>query len=277
MAPYQMKATSKAKFQPLARRRTLAGRIEKQEKPGAQQVKKKSLSFLRTLAFHPKKDSSENAPTNPVKQDSFKQALADRINEESLNTNTQTPTANAVCLAENKDRPFRLRDAIPRCGFRFPGEKKGLRPVLGRWKAENTVARALHADMGIIHKRHAQGVISPIFHQAAEMIEDGYLQGLAIHEDITVEEGSDIWKRFLGKLWVDSVKKWPRRLSQHQFANFFSALTEARWAEIQQPKTDGEAPGLLVQHISMFLEAAERAGFPWAKGGDIFSDDDDEE
>ncbi|KAK7716918.1 hypothetical protein SLS64_002472 [Diaporthe eres] len=275
MAPYQMKATSKAKFQPLARRRTLAGRIEKQEKPSGQQVKKKPLAFLRTLTFRPKKDSSENAPTNQVKQDSFTKALADRIDEESLVTNPQAPTANTVCPAENKDRPFKLREAIPRSGFRFPGEKKSRRPVLGRWKAENTVARALHADMGIIHKRHAQGVISPVFHQAAEMIEGGYLQGLARHEDITEEEGSDIWKRFLGKLWVDSVKKWPHRLSQHQFANFFSALTEARWAEIQQPKNDGEAPGLLVRHISMFLEAAERAGFPWAKGGDTFSDDEE--
>lgn len=271
MAPYQMKATSQPKFKPLARRRTLAGRIEKS---GAQQVKK-SLALLRTFTFRPKKDSSENTPTDQVKQDSFEKALADRVNEESLVTNPQAASANTVFPAENNDRPFRLRDAIPRAGLRFPGEKKGNRPIIGKWKAENRVARALHADMGIIHKRHAQGVISPVFHQAAEMIEGGYLQGLARHEDITEEEGSDIWKRFLGKLWVDSVKKWPHRLSQHQFTKFFSALAEARWAEIHQPKNDGEPHGLLVRHISMFLEAADRAGFPWANGGDVFSDDEE--
>ncbi|KAG6368660.1 hypothetical protein INS49_002873 [Diaporthe citri] len=245
MAPYQMSVTSQAKFKPLARRRTLAGRIEKQEKPGAQQVKKKPLAFLKTLAFRPKKDPSENAPTDQVKQDSFKKALADRVDEESLVTNTQTPAAaNTVCLAENKDRPFRLHDAIPRSGLRFPGEKEGNRPIIGKWKAEN------------------KGVVSPVFHQAAEMIEGGYLQGLTRHEDITEEGGSDIWKRFLGKLWVDSIKKWAAQVVP---------------APVHQPKNDGEPPGLLVRHISMFLEAAERAGSPWAKGGDVFSDDDDEE
>lgn len=52
------------------------------------------------------------------------------------------------------------------------------------------------------------------------------------------------------------------RLSQLQFAKFFSALAEARWAGIHQPKTGENEPGLLAHNISMFLETAERVGFP---------------
>ncbi|KAI7779811.1 hypothetical protein LA080_000309 [Diaporthe eres] len=263
MAPYQMKATSKAKFQPRARRRTLAGRIEKQEKAGAQQVKKKSLAFLRTLAFHPKKDSSENVPTDQVKQDSFKKALADRVNEEALVSNTQTPTADTACPAENEDHPFKLRD--------------GKRTILGSWKKEDKVAQALCADMKVIHKRNVQGVISPVFHQAAEMLDNGYMWGLAMREDITEEETRGFWERFLGKLWVDSAMKWPRKLSQAQFSRFICVLAEARWSEIHVPKTHGREPGLLIRHISLFLEAAERAGFPWAGAGEISFGDDHEE
>lgn len=244
-----MKASSKAKSQPEAGTKVLSGRIEKREKTI-------SASNI-VLALRPKNEA-------------FNTALNDRVNQESLVTNTAT-------LSEDENSPFNLQEAIPKSGLRFPGEMKGKRPILGKWKAENRVVEALYTDMTIIHKRHAQGVISPVFYQAAEMIEDGYLWGLARHEDITQEEASDIWKRFLAKLWVDSKKKWPRRLSQHQFAKFFSALAEARWTEIHQPKTDGEKPGLLVHHISMFLEAAENAGFPWANGGDVFSDSDDDE
>lgn len=277
MAPYQMKATSKAKFQPRARRRTLAGRIEKQEKAGPQQVKKKSLAFLRTLAFHPKKDSSENVPTDQVKQDSFKKALADRVNEEALVSNTQTPTADTACPAENEDHPFKLRDGIPKAGLRFAGEWKGKRTILGNWKKEDKVAQALCADMKVIHKRNVQGVISPVFHQAAEMLDNGYMWGLAMREDITEEETRGFWERFLGKLWVDSAMKWPRKLSQAQFSRFICVLAEARWSEIHVPKTHGREPGLLIRHISLFLEAAERAGFPWAGAGEISFGDDHEE
>lgn len=264
MAPYQMKATSKPNFQPLAGKKVLAGRIEKQEKKRSQQIKKTTYALHSVLTYRPKKDA-------------FNTALADQVKQESLATNPSSETQATVCPPEEEDDLFNLQDAIPKVGLRFPGEKKGKRPILGGWGAENRVVEALHADMKVIHKRHAQGVISPIFHQAAEMLDEGYIWGLARREDITAEEGSDIWKRFLGKLWVDSNKKWARKLSQHQFTKFFSALAEARWAEIHQPKNDGEEHGLLVRHISMFLDAAERAGFPWANGGDVFSDGDDDD
>lgn len=253
MAPSQMKAGSKANSKPEAGTKVLSGRIEKQEKTIS--------ASNRVLALRPKNGA-------------FNTALNDCVNQESLFTNPATATQMADVLPEEENSPFNLQEAIPKSGLRFPGEKKGKRPILGKWKAENRVVEALYTDMTIIHKRHAQGVISPIFHQAAEMLDNGYMWGLARHEDITGEEASDIWKRFLGKLWVDSNKRWPQKLSQHQFTKFFSALAEARWTEIHQPKTDGEKPGLLVHHISMFLEAAERAGFQWANGGDVFSDSD---
>lgn len=250
-----MKANSKANSQQNAGTKILSGRIEKQEKHSLNSV----------LTFRPKNEA-------------FNSALSDRVNQESLVNKPQSATQTVDGLPHDEEGSnFNLQDAIPKCGLRFPDEKKGKRPILGRWEAENRVVQALHADMEIIHKQYAQNVISPVFHQAAEMIEDGYLWGLVRHEEITQEEASDIWKRFLAKLWVDSNKKWPHKLSQHQFAKFFSALAEARWTEIHQPKTDGEKRGLLVHHISMFLEAAERAGFPWANGGDVFSDSDDDE
>lgn len=245
MAPSQKKANS----QPEAGTKVLSGRIEKQEKTIS--------ASTSVLALRPKNEA-------------FNTALNDRVNQESLVTNTTT-------LPEDEDSNFNLQDAIPKCGFRFPDEKKGKRPILGRWEAENRVVQALHADMEIIHKNYAQGVISPVFYQAAQMIEGGYLGGLVRHEEITDEESSTIWKRFLAKLWVDSQKKWPRRLSQLQFAKFFSALAEARWAGIHLPKTGESEPGLLAQNISKFLETAESFGFPWANGGDIFSDEDDED
>lgn len=131
--------------------------------------------------------------------------------------------------------------------------------------------------MQVIHKRNVQGAISPAFHQAAELLDSGYIQGLAIHEDVTGEECRGLWRRFIGKLWVDSAMKWPRELSQTHFSRFMCVLAEARWTEIHIPKTDGREPGLLARHISMFLEAAERVGFPWAGVGDIFCSEDDEE
>lgn len=263
MAPYQMKATSKPKFQPLAGKKVLAGRIEKQEKHGTQKAKKTTYALHSVLTFRPKKEA-------------FNTALADQVKQESVIADPPSAIETAESLPEEEvDSPFNLQDAIPKSGLRFPGEKKGKRSILGRWKAENRVVEALHADMEIINKRHAQGIISPIFYQAAGMLDKGYIWGLVRYEDTTQEEGSDIWKRFLGKLWADSIKKWPHKLSQAQFTKFFSALAEARWAEIHQPKNDGEDPGLLVQNISLFLEAAERSGFPWANGGDIFSDDDE--
>lgn len=264
MAPSQIKASSKVNSQPEAGTKVLSGRIEKQEKHGAQQLKQTVSASTSVLILRPKNEA-------------FNTALTDRVNQESLVTNPATEIQTADGLSEEEDSPFNLQEAIPKSGLRFPGEKKGKRPILGKWKAENRVVEALYTDMTIIHKRHAQGVISPIFHQAAEMLDNGYMWGLARHEDITQEEASDIWKRFLGKLWVDSNKRWPHKLSQYQFIRFFSALAEARWTEIHQPKTDGEKPGLLVHHISMFLEAAERAGFQWANGGDVFSDGDDDD
>lgn len=250
-----MKASSKANSQPEAGTKVLSGRIEKQEKHSLNSV----------LTFRPKNEA-------------FNSALSDRVNQESLVTKPQSATQTADGLPhDEEDSSFNLQDAIPKCGLRFPDEKKGKRPILGRWEAENRVVQALHADMEIIHKQYAQGIISPVFYQAAQMIEDGYLWGLVRHEEITEEESSNVWKRFLAKLWVDSNKKWPRRLSQLQFAKFFSALAEARWAGIHQPKTGENEPGLLAQNISMFLDTAERVGFPWANGGDIFSDEDDED
>lgn len=265
MVPSQIKASSKAKSQPEAGKKVLSGRIEKQEKRGTQQFKQTTNSFNSVLAFRPKNEA-------------FNTALTDRVNQESLITNPQSIAQTADRMPHDEENSsFNLQDAIPKCGFRFPDEKKGKRPILGRWEAENRVVQALYADMEIIHKNYAQSVISPVFYQAAQMIEDGYLWGLVRHEEITDEESSTIWKRFLAKLWVDSSKKWPRRLSQLQFAKFFSALAEARWAGIHLPKTGESEPGLLAQNISMFLETAERVGFPWANGGDIFSDEDDED
>lgn len=259
MAPYQMKATSKPNFEPLGGGKVLTGRVEKQGKA--------MRASHSVLASRPKNDSSITA-------------LTDRVKHMSLVTDPPSETEPPSDLPmEGENSPFNLHDAIPKSGLRFPGEKKGKRSILGNWTAENRVAEALYADMPVIHKRHAQGVISPIFHQAAAMLDDGYIWGLVRFEDTTQEEGSDIWKRFLGKLWVDSTKKWPRKLSQPQFTKFFSALAEARWTELYQPKSGGRDHGLLVQNISLFLEAAERTGFPWANGGDVFSDDeeDDEE
>lgn len=269
MAPYQMKATSKPKFQPLGGGKVLTGRVEKQGKA--------MRASHSVLASRPKNDSSITALADRVEQISL---VADPSSEiESPRTSEASNTAEAVddLPMEGENSPFNLQDAIPKSGLRFPGEEKGKRLILGRWQAENRVAEALYADMPVIHKRHAQGVISPIFHQATEMLDQGYMGGLARHEDITQEEGSEMWKRFLGKLWVDSNKKWPHKLSQPQFTKFFSALAEARWTDIYQPKPGGRDPGLLVQHISLFLDAAERAGFPWANGGEVFSDEDEEE
>lgn len=130
MAPYQMKANSKPKFKPLARRRTIAGRIEKQEKNGIQNSKNKTLEFLRTLSVRTKKDCP-NAPASQVKQEPLKPALSDRVNEESLVTNPPTPTVNAACPPQNNKRLFKLRKAIPKAGLRFPGEWEGKRSILG--------------------------------------------------------------------------------------------------------------------------------------------------
>lgn len=269
MAPPHLKA-SKPKFQPRAGSKVLVGRIEKQ-------LAKMTLNTHSTILTIRPKNPSTNGPGDQVKQDPLEDALTDRVNELSLVTNPPIANPAPVFLPPQTDRPFKLSDAIPKSGLRFPSEQKGKRSILGRFKSDNRVAQALHADMGIIHKRHAQGVISPIFHQAAEMVRNGYMWGLASRKDATAEEAKDMWKRFLGRLWVDSVKKWPRRLSQQQFAHFFSTLAEARWAEIHQPKSDSRfrEPGLLVQHISLFLEAAEEDGFPWANGGDVFSDSDE--
>lgn len=267
MAPPHLKA-SKPKFQPRAGSKVLVGRIEKQ-------LAKMTLHTSSTVLTIRPKNPSTSGPGDQVKQDPLKTALTDRVNEESLVTNPPSATPAPDFLPPQTDTPFKLCEAIPKAGFRFSGEERGRRSILGRSNAENRVAIALHADMAVIHKRHAQGVISPIFHQAAEMVRDGYIWELARREDTTAEEARDIWKRFLARLWVSSVKKWPRRLSRNRFSHFFSALAEARWACIHQPKSDGKEPGLLVQHISLFLEAAEEAGFPWAHGGDVFSEDDE--
>jgi len=299
MAPAHFKS-SKPKFQPRAGTKVLAGKIEKK---ASKQSNLTVHTFTTVLTIRTRNDATNNAPTNHAMQDTVDAALTDhamqdtvdnaladhamqdtvdtaltdQVNEESLVTNPPSVTEAPVLVTEEMNKPFKLDEAIPKAGLRFLGEWDGRkRSIMGRWTSENEVAAALHADMAIIHKRHAQGVISPIFHQAAKMLEDGYMWGLARHEDITEEEARDNWKRFLGRLWADSVRKWPGRLSQKRFSHFFSALAEARWAGIHQPNIDARQPGLLVQHISLFLDAADRAGFPWAIGGNVFNDDDDE-
>lgn len=259
MAPYQVKGDSKPTDQPLAGDKVLTGRVEKQQN-GSQPPN----AFLGALTFRPKNQT-------------VTAALTDQINQESLITKPPSTTQTITRLPESEDSRFSLQDAIPKSGLRFPGEQKGKRPILGKWKVENMVAEALCADMNIVHKRHAQSIISPIFHQAAELIiKDRYLGGLVRHEDVTDEEGRHIWKLFMAKLWVVSNRKWPHRLSQNHFIKFFSALAEARWMCIHQPKPDQRDLGLLVQSITRFLDAADEAGLPWSKGGDAFSDDDDD-
>lgn len=267
MTPPHLKA-SKPSFQPRAGSKVLVGRIEKQ-------LSKMTLNTYSTALTIRPKNPSTNGPADQMKQDSLKDALIDRVNEQSLVTNPASTTQAPILVPTQTDTPFHLYDAIPKAGLRFRGEEKGRHSILGRSNADSRVAKALHADMTIIHKRHAQGVISPVFHQAAEMIKSGDIWELARREDATAEEARDIWERFLVRLRADSVKKWPRKLSRKKFSHFFSALAEARWAGIHQPKVDRREPGLLVQHISLFLEAAEEAGFPWAHGGDVFSDDDE--
>lgn len=260
MAPYQVKGDCKPTGQHLAGDKVLTGRVEKQQN-GSQPPN----ALLGALTFRPKNQT-------------VTAALTDQINQESLIANPPSTTQTVTGLPEHEeDSRFSLQEAIPKAGLRFPGEQKGKRPILGKWKVENMVAEALCADMNIVHKRHAQSVISPIFHQAAELIiKDRYLGGLVRHEDITDEEGRGIWKRFLAKLRTVSNRKWPQRLSQNHFIKFFSALAEARWMGIHQPKPDQREAGLLVQSITRFLDAAQEAGIPWSKGGDAFSDDDDD-
>ncbi|KAH8771137.1 hypothetical protein F5883DRAFT_551872 [Diaporthe sp. PMI_573] len=259
MAPAHFKS-SKPKFQPRAGTKVLAGRIEKK---ASKQSNLTVHTFATVLTIRTRNDATNDAPTDHAMQDTVDTALTGQVNEESLVTNPPSATEAPVLATKEMNKPFKLDEAIPKAGLRFLGEWDGRkRSIMGRWTSENEVAKALHADMAIIHKRHAQGVISPIFHQAAKMLEDGYMWGLARHEDITEEEARDNWKRFLGRLWADSVRKWPGRLSQKRFAHFFSALAEARWAGIHQPKIDAREPGLLVQHISLFLDAADRAVSP---------------
>lgn len=278
MAPPCMKS-SRPKFQPRVGGRILTGRIEKQKGHVNRQSTLAMHTFSAVLTIRTKNDATNNAPTDQARQDTVDTVMTDQVNEESLVTDTPSVTEAPVPHPPEETRkPFKLHEAIPKAGLRFPGEGEGRkRSILGRWTSENRVAQALHADMIVIHKRHTQGVISPIFHQAAEMLEGGYMSGLARHEDITADEARDIWKRFPGKLWVDSVRKWPRKLSQRQFIQFFSALAEARWAEIIQPKMDAQEPGILIRYISLFLDVADRAGFPWANGGDVFNDEDDDD
>lgn len=260
MAPYQVKGGSKPTSQYLAGDKVLTGRVEKQQN-GSQPPN----AFLSALTFRPKNQA-------------VTAALADQINQDSLITNPPSTAQTVTGLPKSEeDSRFSLQEAIPKSGLRFPGEQKGKRPILGKWKVENMVAEALCADMNIVHKRHAQSVISPIFHQAAELIiKERYLGGLVRHEDITNEEGRHIWKLFLAKLRTVSNRKWPHRLSENHFIKFFSALAEARWMGIYQPKPDQREAGLLVQSITRFLDAAHEAGIPWSKGGDAFSDDDDD-
>ncbi|KAJ0122300.1 hypothetical protein J7T55_002813 [Diaporthe amygdali] len=284
-----MKAASKPKFQPVAGRTTLSGRITKQDRYASQ----KSHSFLSALTFRPKQDSpvvqtqiANQANECPSQNaDSPNNTLPSPVKQVSPIVDLSVAMQAINLLSETKKKyPFKLRKAIPKAGFRFPGETKGKRSILGRWENENKVAWALCADMNHIDdmenidKNVVQKVVSPVFYKAAEMIENGYLWGLTRREDITRGEGRRIWKRFLAKLWVESPMKWPQRLTQKQFSQFVSSLAEAHWAWILQPRTDGREHGLLAKQISLFLQAADEADFPWANGGDVFlADEEDNE
>lgn len=216
--------------------------------------------------------------TDVVMQNSPETTLVDQVSEQSPTTDatsaTQTADDEEEPLPVLVEKRFNLQDAIPKNGLQFRWEIKGKRAILGRWKAENAVAKALYSDMDIIHKAKAQGVISPVIHQATKMIECGTLHEISARiGNGTDAEGDQVWNLFLGRLWANSCKKWPRRLSRKQFINFFSTLVEARWTEIVCPKLAcGEKPGLLVQHLSLFLDAANAQEFSWANGGDILND-----
>lgn len=287
MAPYQMKVASKPKFQPVAGRTTLSGRITKQDRYASQ----KSHSFLSALTFRPKQDSLVVQTQIENQANEFPTQDADSVNGALTFPVEQNPTlanfsfaAQATNFLLEKKCPFKLCEAILKAGLRFPGETKGKRSILGKLENENKVAWAPCVDMDHIDdvddidKNLVQKVVSPVFCKAAEMIENGYLWGLARREDITRGEGRRIWKRFLAKLWVESPMKWPQRLTQKQFSQFVSSLAEAHWAWTLQPRTDGREHGLLAKQISLFLQAADEADFPWANGGDVFlADEEDNE
>jgi hypothetical protein len=208
MAPAHFKS-SKPKFQPRAGTKVLAGKIEKK---ASKQSNLTVHTFATVLTIRTRNDATNDAPTDHAMQDTVDNAVTDhamqdtvdtaltgQVNEESLVTNPPSATEAPVLVTKEMNKPFKLDEAIPKAGLRFLGEWDGRkRSIMGRWTSENEVAKALHADMAIIHKRHAQGVISPIFHQAAKMLEDGYMWGLARHEDITrrrrVTTGSASWE-----------------------------------------------------------------------------------
>lgn len=180
-------------------------------------------------------------------------------------------------MADNDPLPFKLKSAIPKVDMRFPDDKDHKYKILGRQHRDAEVVWALCADMEERDKNLVQNLVSPVFHKAAMMIEGGALRALVGNRDVKKVDGAMIWARFLAQLQSESPKKWPGRLSIERFSQFISALAEARWWEIHQPKNDGRKHGLLVQHISMFLAAAEDARFPWAHGGHVFYNVDEDE
>jgi hypothetical protein len=191
-------------------------------------------TFSAVLSIRPKNDGNNNAATDQEMQDTEGVAPTDQVNggtvdptltnqanEESHVTEPPNVTEAPVLLQQETDKHFKLTEAIPSAGFRFPAEYKGKSTIQGRFKYDNRVARALHADMKIIHKRHVQAVISPVFHQAADLVKSGYMWQMARREDVTQEEGRDLWERFLGKLRVHiHCRKWPLKLSEAQFSHF---------------------------------------------------------
>ncbi|KAG8159856.1 hypothetical protein KVR01_010493 [Diaporthe batatas] len=223
---------------------------------------------------------TEPAPTEPAPTEP---APIEPASTDSVMGNPPVASATSATHAagdeneeedEHVDKPFKLGDGIPKAGFQFRKEGPRGRSILGRFETENIVVEALYPDMDIIHKSKAQGVISPVFHEAANMVEDGIIEEHLVRIGKLVPGHSRrIWRWFFGRLWVDSKSKWPRRLSQQQFIHFVSCLAEARWREENSPKNpNGEKPGLLAQNVSLFLNVAEEKGFAWSNGGEAFGD-----
>lgn len=144
-------------------------------------------------------------------------------------------------MADKDPLPFELKSAIPKVGMRLADDHTHKKWILGRRQWDAQVVWALCADMEERDKSLVESLVSPVFHKAAKMIEEGALSVLVGNRDVRRVDGRVVWARFLAKLQSESPKKWPRKLPVERFSQFISALAEARWWEIQLPKKTDES------------------------------------
>lgn len=319
MAPPHV-TVSKAAFRSKTGGKPLVGRINKN------QVRAKMFTptFAHCPSVYPKPSATDDpvdqvmvdapetaiADVNKVpgvenqnKQHPIEAALTNLINVESLITNLTRLNLTTELSPLTRKYPFKLTEAIPKAGFRFQSQGKGKRSIMGNWKSEGRVSRALCADMGTVDKDHAEKLIIPVFNQAYAMMCEGYMAALrppvglegeetglqdleetelgefdetALEEleentrekrELTLEELEGMWKRFMGKLWVDSRMKWAQKLTQKQFSKFIGTLADARWQSVYGPNSGDDSLDcwLVLSPCSWMLRLRRVSIGPWVE------------